>query len=60
MSTLVLRENRDGAAVLTLNRPEKMNALSKDLIDCLEDHVDKIARESSRNGFLPSAVSVGL
>src|ERR1700683_4137067 len=52
MSTLVLRENRDGAAVLTLNRPEKMNALSKDLIDCLEDHVDKIARETKTVGLV--------
>jgi enoyl-CoA hydratase len=52
MSTLVLRENRDGLAVLTLNRPEKLNALSKDLIDCLEDHVDKIARETKTVGLV--------
>lgn len=52
MSTLVLRENRDGMAVLTLNRPEKLNALSKDLVDCLEDHVDKIARETKTIGLV--------
>jgi enoyl-CoA hydratase len=52
MNSLVLRENHDGVAVLTLNRPEKMNALSKDLIDCLEDHVDKIARETKTVGLV--------
>jgi enoyl-CoA hydratase/carnithine racemase len=52
MSKLVLRENRDGAAVLTLNRPEKLNALSKDLVDCLEDHVDKLARETKTVGLV--------
>ena len=52
MSTLVLRENRDGMAVLTLNRPEKLNALSKDLVDCLEDHVDKLARETKTVGLV--------
>ena len=36
MNDLVLRENRDGAAILTLNRPEKLIALSKDLIERLE------------------------
>ncbi len=28
MSELVLREDRDGAATLTLNRPEALNALT--------------------------------
>jgi enoyl-CoA hydratase/carnithine racemase len=39
-------------AVLTLNRPEKLNALSKDLVDCLEDHVDKLARETKTVGLV--------
>jgi enoyl-CoA hydratase len=52
MNTLVLRENRDGVALLTLNRPEKVNALSKDLIDSLEEHVDAIARETKTIGLV--------
>jgi len=52
MTDLVLRENRDGAAILTLNRPEKLNALSKDLIERLEEHVDALARESRHIGLV--------
>jgi enoyl-CoA hydratase len=52
MNTLVLRENRGGMALLTLNRPEKLNALSKDLIECLEEHVDAIARETKSIGLV--------
>jgi enoyl-CoA hydratase len=52
MNTLVLRENHGGMALLTLNRPEKLNALSKDLIECLEEHVDAIARETKSIGLV--------
>jgi enoyl-CoA hydratase/carnithine racemase len=52
MNTLVLREDHDGMAVLTLNRPEKLNALSKDLIEALEGHVDRIAREHKTIGLV--------
>ena len=52
MSPLVLRASKNGAAILTLNRPEKLNALSKDLVETLEDHVDKIARESKTIGLV--------
>ena len=38
MNNLVLRENKSGTAILTLNRPEKFNALSKDLFEDLEEH----------------------
>ena len=33
MSNLVLRENKSGAAILTLNRPEKLNALTKEVFE---------------------------
>jgi enoyl-CoA hydratase/carnithine racemase len=52
MNQLVLRENAGGIAVLTLNRPAKLNALSKDLIETLEEHVDAIARETKSIGLV--------
>ena len=52
MSNLVRRENSGGAATLTLNRPEKLNALSKDVFEALEEHVDAIARETRKIGLV--------
>jgi enoyl-CoA hydratase len=52
MNQLVLRENHGGIAVLTLNRPEKLNALSKDLIEALEKQVDALARETKSVGLV--------
>jgi enoyl-CoA hydratase len=52
MNKLVLREDHAGTAVLTLNRPEKLNALSKDLIESLETHVEAIARETKTVGLV--------
>ena len=52
MSDLVRRENSGGAATLTLNRPEKLNALSKDMFEALEVHVDALARETKSIGLV--------
>src|ERR1700739_1761497 len=52
MSSLVLRSDDHGAATLTLNRPEKLNALTKDVFEALEQHVDKIAREIKTVGLV--------
>jgi enoyl-CoA hydratase len=52
MKSLVLRENKHGAAILTLNRPEKMNALSKEVFEALDEHVDKLARETRTIGVV--------
>lgn len=44
MTDLVLQETRDSVALLTLNRPEKLNALSYNLIDELMARLDAIER----------------
>lgn len=46
-AALLLREDRDGCATLTLNRPDKLNALSIDLFCELERQVDAIAADES-------------
>ena len=43
MSELVLREDVDGVAYLTLNRPETLNALNPAMFVELRTHVDSIA-----------------
>jgi enoyl-CoA hydratase/carnithine racemase len=40
-----LRQDDDGGAVLTLNRPKQMNALSGDLIDALQAEFDRLAKD---------------
>ncbi|MCO5130167.1 MAG: enoyl-CoA hydratase/isomerase family protein [Xanthobacteraceae bacterium] len=52
MTALVLREDKDGCAVLTLNRPDKLNALNVALFAALEAHVDAIAGQTDRVGLV--------
>ncbi len=42
----VLYEVQDGVAILTLNDPEKRNALSRTILDTLKEHLAKIADRS--------------
>jgi methylglutaconyl-CoA hydratase len=44
-ANLVLREDRGSIAILTLNRPEKRNALSRALVTALRDQIDKVRVE---------------
>ncbi len=50
MSELVLREDRDGVATLTLNRPEALNALNIPLFTELREHVADIAAQTDSVG----------
>ena len=43
---VLLRQDEDGVARLTLNRPAQRNALSVELMTALQDAVDAIARDS--------------
>jgi len=52
MSALVLREDRDGLTTLTLNRPDKMNALSIELFIELRAHIDQIAEQTETTGLV--------
>lgn len=52
MNDLVRRENSGGAAILTLNRPEKLNALTKEMFEALDKHINTIARESKKVGLV--------
>ncbi len=44
---VLLRDDQDGIATLTLNRPEQYNALSEALLDALNDAFAAIAEDSS-------------
>ena len=48
--TLVLREDVGRVAILTLNRPGKLNALSPELFAELRAHIDALAGEQTRVG----------
>ena len=47
---LVKREDRDGIAILSLNRPEALNALSPVLFIELRQHIDNISTEQEKVG----------
>ncbi|MCY3881916.1 MAG: enoyl-CoA hydratase/isomerase family protein, partial [Chloroflexi bacterium] len=50
MSELVLRQDRDGVATLTLNRPEALNALNIALFTELREHVAAVADQTDSVG----------
>lgn len=52
MTEWVTREDRQGAAILTLNRPEKLNALNSEVFDALDAHLQRLARETREIGLI--------
>jgi len=46
---LVLEKREDGVATLTLNRPERMNALNKDLVLALNDALTRVEADQEIN-----------
>lgn len=55
MSDLVLYEHRGTAAVVTINRPEKRNALSRELIAALDDAFARAATDAAARCVLFAA-----
>ena len=51
-SDLVLRRDKDGAATLTLNRPDKLNALNVEVFRELDAHVRRLASETDTVGLV--------
>jgi enoyl-CoA hydratase/carnithine racemase len=45
--SVVLREDRDGVATLTLNRPRQFNAISQEMLDALLGELGAIATDAS-------------
>ncbi len=52
MAGLVLREDKDGLATLTLNRPDKLNSINVEMFIDLRAHIDAIAKETDRVGLV--------
>lgn len=52
MGELVLREDNEGLTILTLNRPESLNALSPGLFIELRQHIDDIAEKTEEIGVV--------
>ena len=52
MSELVTRRDLEGIAVLTLNRPDALNALSPNMFIELRNHVDAIAEQTDAVGVV--------
>ncbi len=48
MSELILREDKDGLCILTLNRPESLNAFNRDLSRAFKRHVDALAKDEGK------------
>ena len=55
----VLREDRDGIATLTMNRPQQMNLLTAEMLTALQDAFDAIAKDKSIRVVILAAAGKG-
>jgi enoyl-CoA hydratase/carnithine racemase len=55
----VLREDRDGIATLTMNRPQQMNLLTAEMLAALQDAFDAIAKDKSIRVVILAAAGKG-
>ncbi|MEX2242134.1 MAG: enoyl-CoA hydratase [Burkholderiales bacterium] len=56
---VLLREDRDGIATLTLNRPQQMNLLTGEMLAALQSAFDSIAKDSSVRVVVLAATGKG-
>lgn len=49
---LILRDDRDGVATLSLNRPDKRNALNVDVFRALDDHLADLEKATTSVGLV--------
>jgi len=59
MTDILLRDDADGIATLTLNRPAARNALSMDLMAALQAHLDAIAADQDTRVVIIAANGPG-
>tara|TARA_R110000824_G_scaffold366730_3_gene555802 strand:+ start:64223 stop:64963 length:741 start_codon:yes stop_codon:yes gene_type:complete len=52
LSDLVLRDDRNGIAFLTINRPDKLNALNVEVFSELNAHIETIERQTETIGCI--------
>jgi len=52
MSELVVRTDGEGVCTLTLNRPEKRNAVNRDLFRCFRQHIRDIEASGEQTGII--------
>ena len=55
----VLREDRDGIATLTLNRPQQMNLLTGGMLSALQDALDDISKNQNIRVVVLAAAGKG-
>ena len=52
MADLVRSERRGGVALLTLNRPEALNALDRSILEALREAIDAVGRDSEARALV--------